>query len=74
MRAVILDGGPATRFLSAIEAPVVVSVIDRSIADESVPEIVINYRNTRGEPVSLERDLRWTPAAGVEALAFTVPL
>ena len=74
VRAVVLDGAPATRYLSAIEAPVVVSVLDRSIADESVPEIVMNYRNTRGEPVSLERHLRWTPPAGVEALAFEVPL
>lgn len=72
-RAVVLDGAPATRYLPAIEAPVVVSVLDRSIADESVPEIVMNYRNTRGEPVSLERDLHWTPPAGVEALAFEVP-
>lgn len=74
VRAVVLDGAPATRFLSAIEAPVVVSIIDRSIADESVAEIVMNYRNTRGEPVSLARDLQWTPPQGVEALAFEVPL
>ena len=72
-RAVVLDGAPATRYLPAIEAPVVVSVLDRSIADESVPEIVMNYRNTRGDPVSLERDLHWAPPAGVEALAFEVP-
>ena len=73
VRAVVLDGAPATRFLSAIEAPVVVSIIDRSIADESVAEIVLNYRNTRGEPVSLVRDLHWIPPQGVEALAFEVP-
>mgnify|MGYP006949996696 CR=1 FL=1 len=73
VRAVVLDGAPATRFLSAIEAPVVVSIIDRSIADESVAEFVMNYRNTRGEPVSLARDLKWTPPQGVEALAFEVP-
>lgn len=74
VRAVVLDGAPATRYLSAIETPVVVSVLDRSVADETVPENVMNYRNTRGEPVSLERSLRWTPPAGVEALAFEVPL
>ena len=74
VRAVVLDGAPATRYLSAIEAPVVVSVLDRSIADHSVAEIVMNYRNTRGTPVSLERDLNWTPPSGVEALAFEVPL
>jgi hypothetical protein len=74
VRAVVLDGGPATEYLSAIEAPVVVSILDRSIADESVPEWVMNYRNTRGEPVLLERDLHWKPPVGVEALGFTVPL
>lgn len=74
IRAVILDGAPATRYLSAIEAPVVISVLDRSIADESVPESVLNYRNTQGEPVSLERDLGWKPPVGVEALGFEVAL
>lgn len=72
--AVVLDGAAATRYLAAIETPIVISVLDRSIADESVSEIVMNYRNTRGEPVSLQRDLHWTPPAGVEALAFKVPL
>lgn len=74
VRAVVLDGAPATRFLSAVESPVVVSVLDRSIVDESVAEMVMNYRNTRGVPLSLARDLQWTPPLGVEALAFEVPL
>jgi hypothetical protein len=74
VRAVVLDGAAATKYLSAIEAPVVVSIMDRSIADESVPESVISYRNMRGEPVSLERDLHWNPPAGVEVLGFEVPL
>jgi hypothetical protein len=71
---VVLDGASAARYLPAIEAPVVVSIVDRSIADESVSESVMNYRNARGEPVSLERDLRWKVPAGVEALGFEVPL
>jgi hypothetical protein len=74
VRAAVLDGAAATKYLSAIEAPVVVSVMDRSIADESVPESVISYRNMRGEPVSLEHDLRWKPPVGVEVLGFEVPL
>lgn len=74
MRAVVLDGAPATRYLSAIEAPVVVSVLDRSTIDESVPEVVMNYRSNRGQSVSLKHDLHWTPPVGVEALAFEVPL
>lgn len=74
LRAVILDGAPATRYLAAIDAPVVISVLDRSIADESVPEFVLNYRNTHGEPVSLERDLGWKPPVGVEVVGFEVAL
>lgn len=74
VRAVVLDGAAATKYLPAIEAPVVVSIMDRSIADESVPESVISYRNTRGEPVSLEHDLHWMPPGGVEVLGFEVPL
>ncbi len=74
VRAVVLDGAAATKYLSAIQAPVVVSIMDRSIADESVPESVMSYRNMRGDPVSLEHDLRWKPPAGVEVLGFGVPL
>jgi hypothetical protein len=74
VRAVVLDGAVATKYLSAIEAPVVVSIMDRSIADESVPESVISYRNMRGEPVSLEHGLHWKPPAGVEVLGFEVPI
>jgi hypothetical protein len=74
VRAVVLDGASATRYLAAIETPVVVSILDRSIADDSVPEAVMSYRNARGQPVSLEHDLRWKPPAGVEVLGFEVPL
>jgi len=73
-RLVVLDGAPASRYLRAIESPVIVSVLDRSLSDESVPEDAINYRNTGGQPVSLERELHWTPPAGVEAIAFEVSL
>jgi hypothetical protein len=74
VRAVVLDGAAATKYLPAIEAPVVISIMDRSIADESAPESVMSYRNMRGEPVSLEHDLRWKPPGGVEVLGFEVPL
>jgi hypothetical protein len=73
VRAVVLDGASATKYLPAIEVPVVVSIMDRSILDESVSESVISYRNSRGEPVSLENDLCWRPPAGVEVLGFEVP-
>ncbi len=73
LRAVVLDGASATKYLPAIEVPVVFAIMDRSILDESEPESVISYRNSRGEPVSLENDLGWKPPAGVEVLGFEVP-
>ncbi len=74
VRAVVLDGAGATKYLSQIGVPVVICVLDRSVADETAAEIVVQLRNSRGEPVSLREGLEWTPPAGVEALAFTVAL
>ncbi|MFN3002985.1 hypothetical protein [Mycolicibacterium wolinskyi] len=72
--AVILDGNGAIKYLAQTEALVVICVLDRSVADETAAELVIQLRNTRGEPLSLSDDLAWRPPAGVEALAFTVAL
>jgi hypothetical protein len=72
--AVILDGNGAIKYLVEIEAPVVICVLDRSVANETEAELVIQLRNTRGEPLSLSGDIGWCPPAGVEALAFTVAL
>lgn len=74
LRAVILDGSAAIKYLQGIESPVVVCVIDRSVADETAAEILMQLRNSRGESVSPPQDLNWLAPAGVEALAFTVPL
>lgn len=74
LNAVILDGSGAIKYLGEIEAPVVICVLDRSVADETGAELITQLRNTRGEPLSLSRDLEWSPPEGVEALAFTVPL
>lgn len=74
LNAVILDGNGAVKFLGEITAPVVVCVLDRSVAEESAAELVIQIRNSRGEPLSPKRELAWSPPAGVEALAFTVAL
>ncbi|WP_228561868.1 hypothetical protein [Catenulispora rubra] len=74
LRAVILDGGTASTYLPAIEAPVVIAVLDRSLADESAAEMIVQYRNSRGNPVSVEHDLHWPPPAGTEALGFWVSL
>ena len=74
IRAVVLDGTGATKYLAEIEAPVAIVIIDRSVTDETASEIVVQLRNTRGEPLSVSGDLGWQPPAGIEALAFTVPL
>lgn len=74
LKAVILDGNGAIKWLPDIEAPVVICVLDRSRADEATEEVVLQLRNTRGEPLSLSKDLGWTPPGGVEALGFTVAL
>lgn len=74
LNAVILDGNGAIRYLGEVEAPVVICVLDRSVADETSAELVTQLRNTRGEPLSPSDDLGWPPPGGVEALAFTVAL
>jgi len=74
IRAVVLDGTGATKYLAEIEAPVVIVILDRSVTDETASEIVVQLRNSRGEPLSVSGDLGWRPPAGIEALAFTVPL
>jgi hypothetical protein len=74
LNAAILDGGGAIKYLAQIETPVVICILDRSIADETAADLVTQIRNTRGEPLSLYDDLGWRPPTGVEALAFTVAL
>lgn len=74
INAVILDGNGAVAYLNEIESPVVICVLDRSVANETAAEAVVQLRNTRGEPVSLTGDLRWQPPSGVEAFGFTVAL
>lgn len=74
LKAVILDGNGAIKYLAEFESSVVFCVLDRSVADETAAELVTQLRNTRGEPVSLLDELGWRPPAGVEALAFTVAL
>lgn len=74
VNAVILDGNGAIKYLAEIETPVVICVLDRSVGDETAAELMIQLRNTRGEPLSLKDDLGWHPPTGVEALAFTVAL
>ncbi len=70
----ILDGQGAIKYLNEVLSPIVVCVFDRSVADESAAEQVVQLRNSRGEPIELSTQLGWTPPLGVEALAFTVAL
>ncbi|MFF5324050.1 hypothetical protein ACFY2Y_10005 [Janibacter hoylei] len=70
----ILDGQGAIRYLNDVLSPIVVCVFDRSVADESAAEQVVQLRNSRGEPIALSTQLGWAPPAGVEALGFTVAL
>lgn len=73
LNAVVLDGNGAIKYLAEIETPVAICILDRSVADESAAELLVQMRNTRGEPVAMN-DLGWRPPIGVEALAFTVAL
>jgi hypothetical protein len=74
VNAVILDGYGAIKYLAEIEAPFVFCILDRSIANETSADLLVQYRNSRGEPVSLTEAIGWRAPAGVEALAFTTRL
>ena len=74
LRAAVLDGAGAIKYLTEIETPLVICVLDRSVADDTAGEILVQLRNTRGEPCSLGDDFGWYAPPGIEALAFTVAL
>ncbi|RKF28256.1 hypothetical protein D7I43_06300 [Micromonospora globbae] len=74
LTAVILDGNSAIKHLGELEASVVICILDRSVADETAAELIVQLRNTRGEPVAIPEDLGWSQPVGVEVLAFTVAL
>jgi hypothetical protein len=73
-RAVILDGYGAIKYLADIEAPFLFCILDRSIANEASADLLVHYRNSRGQPVSLRETIGWRAPTGVEALAFTTRL
>jgi hypothetical protein len=72
--AAIFDRYGAIKYLNDITVPIVVCIIDRSVADDSAAELVVQARISNSQPVSLRDDLRWQPPTGVEALGFTVAL
>lgn len=71
-RLAILDRYGAIRYLNDVTVPIVVCVVDRSIADESAAELIIEARLANSQPISVVDGLRWRPMPGVEVLAFTV--
>lgn len=73
-RTVILDRYAAIKYLNDITVPIVVCVVDRSVADESAAEMILESRRSNSQPVSVISDLGWQPPRAVEALAFTVAL
>ena len=70
----ILDGNSAIKQINDIESDLIVSVIDRNITDQSGAETIRQLRNTRGSPISIQDQLKWRAAPGIEALAFEVPI
>lgn len=74
VKAVILDGAGAIKYLTEIESPIVICIIDRSVTDETAAEMIVQLRNSRGDPISLQDRFGWRAYAGMEALAFTVAM
>lgn len=72
--AVVLDRYSAIKYLNDITAPIVVCIVDRSVADESAAETILEARQNNSRPVSCVDELRWSPPTAVEALAFTVAI
>lgn len=70
----ILDRYVAIKYLNDVTVPIVVCIVDRSVADESAAETIVEARLNNSRPLSVMDELRWTPPKGVEALAFTVAL
>lgn len=72
--AAILDRYGAIKYLNDVTVPIVVCIVDRSVADESAAETIIEARHNNSRPVAVVGELHWRPPTAVEALAFTVAL
>lgn len=72
--AVILDGNGAIKYLPDLQAKIVICILDRSTATESAEEFIVQYKNTRGIPVSLSEIHEWKTLPGIEYMAFEVRL
>ncbi|WP_448006149.1 hypothetical protein [Agromyces bauzanensis] len=72
--AVVLDGQGAIKYVAEILSPIVVCVIDRSVADETQAENLVNMRLTEGTAVDVSELLGWRPPVGIEIMGFEVRL
>lgn len=73
-RAVILDGTTAINSVSLNESPLIITIHNRDAIDTSSMDLVMQYRNNRGQPIELLDELKWRNVAGIEVVAFTVKL
>ncbi|GAA3035499.1 hypothetical protein [Microbacterium dextranolyticum] len=73
-KAVLLDGQGAIKYIAETFSPVVVCVIDRSVADETQAESLVNMRRTEGTAVDVAELLGWRPLVGIEIMGFEVRL
>ena len=71
---VILDGNGAIKYLQDLHAKIVICVLDRSTSSERVEENIVQYKNTRGVPISLSDTHGWKMLPGIEYMAFEVGL
>jgi hypothetical protein len=73
-KAVLLDGQGAIKYISETFSPIVLCVIDRSVADETQAESLVNMRRTEGTAVDVGDLLGWRPPVGIEIMGFEVRL
>lgn len=73
-KAVLLDGQGAIKYIAETFAPIVVCLIDRSVADETQAESLVNMRRTEGTAVDVAHVLGWRPPVGIEIMGFEVRL
>lgn len=72
-KTAIFDGTSAIHQLDEIDCPLAITILDQSVINEKATDFLIQKRNTRGTPISLEKEMSWKPTEGVRALAFKVP-
>ena len=70
----VLDGNGAIKYLPDLRSKVVVCILDRSAANEIAEEYILQYRNARGVPISLDETNEWKMLPGIEYMAYEVSL